>query len=290
MITEEYSGRELWSSKFFRITNSAVSSFLALLLAILVCGVAKAFFMKTFGIKSHLTFYDAFPVTSDPNVWYLKNVLIIYSSGIIATLLLGLAGLYLFHNLKRYDLSFSVFFIWLYVWALNIFCSQALLALLGLEEYYSPYFNNLVVVLAWLRFPKILAYLLVPISIGVLTFLSIYFIRPFISMAYSYGKVNKLNRRRKYFFETAMVPLFISSLFVVAILVPEPFTYTGLIYIGYGLLSMIIGWYMLFYVDIDRENMFRQKALQKFSFTLFGMLVIFLVLIHWKLQYGIKIS
>lgn len=287
---DHLSGREQWNSKFFRVVNSALCSALAYLSVLFSCGATKSFTETLFQIKSNLMFYESFPVTNEPGVWYLKNILIIFTSGVLASLVLGLFGLFFFHRIKRFNIPFVLYFLWLYVWAIAMFCAQGLLALLGLEEYYSPYFNNFVVVLAWLRFPKILAYFLVPLSVAALTFLCFFSTRPFISVAYSYGKVNKLQKRRKFFFETAMVPFVMSALFVTALIFPEPFTFTNLIYVGYAALAMIISWYLLFYIDVDREGIFRNEALQKFNSFIVLIFVLVLVVIHWKLQYGIKIG
>jgi hypothetical protein len=287
---EHLSGREQWDSKLFRVVNSAICSALAYLSVLFTCGATKSFTESLFQIKSNLMFYESFPVANEPDVWYLKNILIIFSSGILASVILGLLGLFLFHRLKEFNIPIVMYFLWLYVWAIAMFCAQGLLALLGLEEYYSPYFNNFVVALAWLRFPKILAYVLVPLSLAALTFLCFFSTRPFISVSYSYGKVNKLQKRRKFFFETAMVPFAISAMFVTALIFPEPFTYTNLIYVGYAALAMIISWYLLFYVDVDREGIFRNEALQKFNLFIVIMFALAIGAIYWKLQYGIKIG
>jgi hypothetical protein len=287
---ENQSGKEPWHSKFFRVLNSSLCSALAYLTVLFTCGAAKSFTETLFHIRSNLLYYESFPIVNDPNDWYLKNILIIFSSGIMASFLVGWLGLFSFHRLKGLDIPISLYFLWLFVWGSAMFCAQGLLALLGLEEYYSPYFNNFVIMLAWLGFPKILAYFLVPVSVAVLTVLSFFSTKPFISIAFSYGKVNKLEKRRGFFFETAMVPFFISALFVTGLIVPEPFTYTHLIYVAYAALSMIIGWYLLFYIDVNRETIFRNHALQKVNLLIIILFVFAIAAIYWKLQYGIHIG
>lgn len=287
---EHITGREQWVGKFFRVLNSAVCSAMAYLVVLFTCGATKSFVEKLYDIKSKLVFYESFPISKETDIWYLKNIVIVFSSGILASVVVGLLGLLVFHRLKHFNIPSAIFFLWLYVWAIAMFCAQGLLALLGLEEYYSPYFNNLVIVLAWLHVPKIFAYILMPLSIGLLTFLCFFSTRPFISMAYSYGKVNKLEKRRKYFVEVAVVPFIISALFVTALILPEPFTYTNLIYVGYGALGIVISWYLLFYVDVDREGVFRNEALQRFNLFIVLMFALVMAAIYWKLYDGIKVG
>lgn len=284
------SRHEQWNSKLFRVVNSALCSILAYLTILFIGAGVKAYVGTFFNIKTLLYFFDSIPIEDIENPWYLRSVVLVYSSGIIASIVVGLLGLSLFHVLKRLNFPFVIFFLWLYFWAVVVLSSQGLLALLGLEEYQSPYFNNLVVVLAWLRVPKYLAYFLAPVSVAFLI-LSCYFsTRPFISLAYSYGKVNKLRGRRKYFFETAVVPFIITALFVTALIFPEKFTYVNLIYVLYGLLAMIISWYLLYFLNIDRESVFRNVGLQKFSPFIVLLFCVVITLILWKLTTAIKIS
>ncbi|MCO5280055.1 MAG: hypothetical protein M9931_03240 [Chitinophagales bacterium] len=285
---EYLSKQEQWDSKFFRVLNSALCSIIAYLLVLFVCGAAKTYTGTFYDIKSTLYFFDSVPFSDNVATWYLKNVVIVYSSGIIAVVILGLLGLSLFHTLKRFDFPFSLFFLWLYFWASVILCAQGALALLGLEKYESPYYNNLVIVLAWLRVPQLLAYILVPASIALLTLSCYYSIRPFISMAYSYGKVNKLVRRRKYFFEIAGIPFIISALFVTAAIFPEHFTYVNIFYVLYGAISIVISWYLLFFRDVDREGVFKNFKLQKFNLFIAIFFCVVIALVLWKLDGGIK--
>lgn len=285
-----YSKQEQWHSKLFRVLNSAACSILAYLTVLFVSGLAKALFTAAYGIKFNLQFFDSYPIVSTSGVFYLENTASIYSSGIVAVFFTGLLSFLLFNLLKKFDATFVIYFMWLATWSVIIFCSQALLVLLGMYDLNSVYYNNLVVVFTQINLPQSLAYILFPLSVILLTIVSIYSSKCFLRLAYSFRKVNKLKRRRKFFSEIVILPFLISSLFVTTMIFPEKFVYINLVYIGYGAWGILSSWILLFYIYLDKEKLNRNTSLQKFNLFVVLMFILAMTIIYWKLDSGITIE
>ncbi len=278
----EQRNREQWYSKLFRIFNSGVCFSLAYIifthLSWFMMGLVGKFwkfdsFVYYFGIKFIL----------NNHTWTKLKVLFVYSTAPIFFLIAGLLCVYFFDKLKNIKTLLNVFFLWGFVIGTCVFCAQGVISALGAGEYNSPYYQNFAVVFAWLHIPVVLVYALIIPFFILLVYFSVNYARLFLIFAYSYTKVNKLSRRRKYFLETAIAPYFMGALITSVLTFPMNIFIHGiyLMVIGFALL---ISWVALFYIEIMKDDVVKYKTLQTANivFLAFLIAIMTIVVITWK--------
>lgn len=274
-------GRETWFNKLSRILNSAACFAIAYI-------VLTQFFWFTMGLVGKFFKFDSFvyyygiKFMLHEHYWNRLNVSLIYTSGSIACLLLGLLSLFLYDKVKHLRKSISLLLLWGFVIGSSIFCAQALVASLGHGQYNSPYYQNFAVVFAWLRFPAPVVYLLnIPFAV-LLVYFSVNSGVPFLTLAYSYTKVNKLSRRRRFYFETLIIPFLIGALVSTVVTFPMNI-FVHAVYLGTIAVYLAVGWYALSYVEVLKDSVLKYKGLQTLSpYLLFVLaLVIAAVVVSW---------
>jgi hypothetical protein len=209
------------------------------------------------------------------NIWNRLKITLIYTSGPLAVLVIGLLCLYFFDRLKQIKSLLNVFLVWGFIIGTSMFTAQGLIASLGADEYNSPYYQSFAVVFAWWRFPTPLVYALnVPFAILLLYF-AVNYTKPFLQFAYSYTKVNKMSRRRRYFLETAILPFFIGAIITTAVTFPMNI-FVHAVYLLFIFISLVVGWVALFYLEIMKDDVIKYKSLQTLS-----LVAIFFLILAW---------
>jgi hypothetical protein len=260
---------EKWTERTARAINSTVCFCLAYIT------VTVAFWFSMSGTAAFFKFnsfvyYYGIRILLNHGRWDKLNVTFIFSTGPIAALLVGLFGAFLFSQLKHIKSVLNVYFAWLFVVGGTIFSVQALIASLGANEYNSPFYQNFAVALAWWRIPKGGVYFLnIPFA-AVFVFFATNYPRLFLQFAYSYTKVNKLSRKRKYYMDIVLVPFLIGAVGVTALTFPENM-FVHLTYILGILIALLIGFVSVTYIDILKDEALRYKNLQQVSF---GMIIL----------------
>lgn len=277
-----HKGREVWHQKLFRIINSGISFALAYILLTQIFWMVMGLVGKFFKFDSFV-YYFGIKFMLHEHYWNRLNVSLIYSSGPIAVLLLGFLSLSLFHRIKNSRNVVGVFLLWMFVIGTSIFCAQTVVASLGHGQYNSPFYQNFAVVFAWLRFPPVLVYMLNIPFVMMLAYFAVSSCKPFLSVAYSYTKVNKLSRRRKYYVETLMLPFVIGAFITTVLTFPLNF-YVHAVYMGIIACFLFIGWYALSYVEVMRDDVLKFKALQSLNPYLILVLaaIIAAVIVTWE--------
>jgi hypothetical protein len=261
---------EKWQSRISRTGNSLACFSLAYIIITYVLWFAPGLAGRLLKFDSIVYYYGVKFILNGYG-WSKMKVVLTYSAGAGSALLLALLGLFLYSFLKKSKSLFNVFFLWLFVIGLSIFISQFIIASLGIYKYDSLYYQGLTVAFAWLNLPTIFVYLL-----GILGLLTIVYIgvnsgKPFLIFSYSYSKVNNLSRRRKYFFEIALVPYIAGSLITWFAVFPKSLAAksvlgfligTHLIYIVVIGITLGIGWLSLPYVEVNKQDLVRYNSLQ----------------------------
>ncbi len=278
----EHRGREVWYSKLFRIFNSAICFSIAYIAITQLYWVSMALVAKLFKFDSFIYYYGIKFMLNDQS-WNHRNISLIYGTGPVFALMAGLLCLLFFYKLKRIPSLLNVLFLWGFVIGTGIFSTQALIASLGMNNYDSDFYQNLAVVFTWLKIPAFLVYLLnIPFA-----FMLIYFAansgKPFLSLSFSYGKVNKLSRKRRYFFETVIVPFLLGGLITTVLTFPMNLS-IHLLYLAVIAVQLLIAWYMLVHIEVLKEDVLRLKSLQVLNpfLVFFLVLAIITVLVTWK--------
>lgn len=273
-------GREKWLSKLFRILNSAfcfASVYLALhyLHWVIVALSGTAFDLNAF------LYYHGVKFLMNGHPWDRQIVVLTYIGAPIVLLVIGLLAVAIYSRTKHFASIANVFLLWTYVVGVGFFLSQAALSSVGVNAVESAFYIDWAVVFAWLNVPAVAVYALnIPF-----VFLIFYFgantSMPFMRLAYSSTKINKVERRQKYFAETVLLPFIIGALMVLAVGFPlgvtafrENFIIHGA-YLFVIAAMLVVGWVALAYLNINRDDLVRYKNLQTLSvFALFAVILI----------------
>ena len=283
----ELRGKEQWYSKLFRIANSAVCFSIAYILLTYLHWLIMALVGNVFKFDAFVYYFGVkFLLVGE--VWTRFKVTFIYASGPAFFLVAGLFGLYFYSRMKKFPTILNVVFLWLFVIGSAAFCAQGAIACLGAGQYNSPYYQGFTVVYAWWRVPEVIVYfLIIPFAITLMYF-SVNYGRLFLIFAYSYTKVNKLDRRRRYFLEVAIIPYILGCIITTAVTFPMNIFVHAIYLLTIGL-GLGLAWLALFYVELPKDEVVKYKSLQNFSFgyaIVLGVIIGYVVL-TWK---GIYIS
>lgn len=273
-------GQEMWHSKVFRFTNSTVCFVLAFSILTYSQWFVMAFVGMLYKFDALIYYYGIRFIYHE---WNKKTVTLIYGSAIFYPLLFGLFCLYIYDKLKDKKVVLNLFFLWGFVCGTSVFCAQAVSGALGAGEYNSPFYSNIAVLFAWWHFPHFANYVLTLPFLALLGYFAVNYARPFIMFSYSYSKVNKVDRRRSYFFETAMLPFFPGAILCMYISFPWNVWIQGL-QLATVFAGLCVAWYALFYIEVMKDDVLRYKSLQKPAYVL-GVLVTAFI-IYLKYTYG----
>jgi hypothetical protein len=260
-LDQQKQGSEQWHSKLFRVVNSAVCFSLAYILFTYGFWFATAISAHRLKFDS-LVYYYGIKFLLNGHSWDKAKVALVYSSGSLFVLALGLFCFLLYNMMRKVETLVNVLLLWGFVIGTCIFVAQGLLICLGTYNYTSPYYQNFAVMLSWWRTPMTVAYALIIPFIILFFYFSINYGRSFLIFSYSFAKVNKLSRRRRFFFETALVPYAIGALVTSALTYPMnlPVHIIYLVTIGSALL---LAWYSLSYVKVLKYELVRYQTLQR---------------------------
>ncbi|HWB63681.1 MAG TPA: hypothetical protein VG603_09245 [Chitinophagales bacterium] len=268
---------EQWNSKLSRIVNSAACFTLAYIFFTYVQWFAMAFAGHRYKFGSFIYYYGVKFIMSSN--WDRGKVTFIYLIAPFTVFIMALVFLFIYASLRRVKTIVNLFFLWGFVIGTCIFTAQGLMLLLGAYHYDSPYYQHFAVALAWWRAPKFAIYLLSLLLAAMFFYFAINYGKPFLVFAYSFAKVNKLTRRRKYFFETAMVPFVVGAFITSALTYPMNMSVHGL-YLGVIGFALVVTWYTLSYADMLKADVLRYKSLQTPSIPLMLTLIIVCAVVY----------
>jgi|ERR1043165_8500784 hypothetical protein len=275
-------GKEQWYDKLWRIVNSTVCFTLAYTLITFGGFFTMALVGEFFKFDANI-YYFGIRFLRNNHPWSKFAVSAIYSTYPVFALLFGLAMLYLYDKIKRRPSLLNVFFVWCFVIGASFFISQGLLASMSSLEQASPFYQHFAVVYAWWFLPLPFVYATNVFFFALLLYFSINYPKLFLSFSYSFSKVNKSSRRRRYFLETAVVPFILGALITTAITYPMNI-FVHAIYLLIIGVSLLVSWIALFYLEILKDDVLKYKVLQQFGFVMIFALVGFVVFIkiYWR--------
>ena len=265
---------EKWQSKISRILNSTMCFCIAYAVMMTGFNLTTAIMGKVFGFYTTTYYYGAKFVVNH-NYWTRLSVFFVYGSGIAFVALFGIVCGVLFFKLKEKSYILNLVFLWGMIISGSVIAAQGLIIHLGAEQYISPFYQNLTVVLSWFHVPLVLYYPLSFILFLLGVGSAIYSCKPVLTLAYSYSKVNKLARKQKYFFETAVIPFIVGAIAMLAFTFPLNM-WLNILYIGFIALSLVIGFIALRFFEVKTDEILRYKNLQIGSLYIFFILAILL--------------
>lgn len=236
-----------------------------------------AFIGKFFGFDTN-TYYFGVRFLLNGEKWSVLPVSAIYSAYPLFALFFAVFMLFIFYRIKRLATLINVFLVWCFVIGTSIFSAQGVIALLGAYHFDSPFYKNFAVVFTWWGLPVVVIWGLNVLFAISLFYFAINYPKKFLSFSYSFSKVNKSSRRRKYFIETGIVPFILGAALTTAVTFPMnvPVHTVYLFTIAVGL---VIGWVALFYLDIQKEDVLKYKILQQYGFVMFVLLLLVVIFI-----------
>jgi hypothetical protein len=270
---------EKFTSKGARIINSVMAFIIAYLLIVFLFSVVTGLIGKLFGFDSNISISGVkFDLGS--HKWDRVSVFVVYSMGTFFTVMLGVFFYYTFSQFKSRPNLANLVFLWGEVIAFSIVAAQGFLPSLEPDDPRACY-TNLTVVFAWFSTSQYALYVIGFVFFVFLAFFSIYSSKHFLALSYTFSKVSKTSRKRKYYFETVIVPYLIScALLLVYIHYTYPaenFRVLNLIYMICIGASLSISFLVININDIRSEEVLRYKNLQTISPILFILIILMLI-------------
>lgn len=273
-------GREKWLSKLFRILNSAFCFASVYLVMHYVHWVIVALSGTAFDLNAFL-YYHGVKFLMNGHPWDKEMVVIIYVSAPIILFVVGLLCMALYTRLKTKKFLLNVYLLWAYVVGVGFFLAQPPISSVGLNVQPSAFYIDWAAVFAWLNIPAIAVYLLNIPAIFLMFYFGANTAMPFMRLAYSSTKINKVERRQKFFAETVILPFIVGALIVLMVGFPlgptafrENFIVHG-IYLFIIAVMLVVGWLSLAYLNITRDDIARYTNLQALNvFVIFGLVLI----------------
>jgi len=274
---------ETWKSKAIRVFNSTVSFSLAYILITQLTWIGMALIGKLFQKDAIVYYYGIRFLQNKTEFWNRLKITAVFGGGPFVALLIGLLSIYCYSRFKTKKTLLNLFFLWCFIVGTSMFAAQGIIASLAGHEHLSPYFTWFASVFAWWRVPLFLVYALNVVFGVILLYFAANYARPFLVFSYSYTKVNKLSRRRKYFLETAMVPFILGAIITTVVTFPMNI-FIHAVFLGVIFLGLIIAWYSLAHIDIVRDDVLKYKNLQNinFLFVILLALAIAFVMTTWR--------
>jgi hypothetical protein len=271
--------KEKLSSKMARVLNSAMAFIIAYMIVIFLFSVVTALAGKIFGFDSSISL-SGVKFDLGHHKWEKGNVAVVWSFGTFFTAMLGFIFFYLFSQFKTILNVINLVFLWGAVIAYSIVAAQLIMPCIEPGQQLACY-TNLAVVFTWLAIPVFFQYLLAAVAVVFLALFSIYASKPFLSFSYSFSKVSKSGRKRKFFFETVLVPFALASfVFLTFTKYTYPsinFKVINLVYMSTIAFSLLVSFLVININDVKSDEVLRYKTLQKTNPVLFLLLIILLI-------------
>jgi hypothetical protein len=251
---------EKLDSKLSRIVNSTFAFASAFVILMGGYYLVTALMAKLFGFDA-TAYYFGVKLYKNKLSWGRLNISFIYGVGTLFLLVTGLFSTYLFYKFKHKMYVLLLIPLWGMVIGGSMFAAQGIIIALGEGEYNSPFYQNLSVVASWLRLPLVICYLMgIPFLLAGIVF-SLFYAKPFMTLAYSYSKVNNTKRKNKFFLETMLLPYLLGSIIVLIFTFPLNIWIT-LVYLVCIGLSLITSFFVLRFQSIKMDEVLRYKNLQ----------------------------
>ncbi len=279
---------EEWQSRAARTLNSTACFSLAYVLITYLLWFATGFIGKLYKLDSFVYYYGI-KFLLNGHAWNKAKVTVVYSSGPVFVLLAALLALYLYVRGRHIRSILNVFLLWVFIIGISVFMSQFIMAAMGIRHYTSIYYQGLAVCFTWLKVPMFVVYVLNAIVLLLIIYAGVNCARPFLQFSFSYSKVNNLVRRRKYFFETALVPFIVGSLATVIAIFPKELSAknilvllgaTHIVYLAVIGVILGIAWLSMAYIEMGKQELGRYKTLQTPN-----VVAIVVMIVSWVIVY-----
>lgn len=280
--------REKAASKIARILNSTMAFMIAYLGIMFFFYLSTAMMGKLFGFDAQVYYYGV-KFQLGRHKWTPANAFWIWSFGTIVTGLLGVVCSYLYYYFKEKVSLGNLVTLWGAVIAYSIAAAQGVLPILASgDDDRSPFYTNLSIAFNFLGLSMPVLYIICIFFMILLVFVSTNVSKSFLSFSYSFSKVNKRDRRRKYYMETVLVPFVLAGLLLL-LFFRQTYQYTNfvmqnMVYLAVVAFSLIISLFVINISDMKSDDVLRYKSLQQISAAFFVILIMIMVFLAVTFQ------
>ena len=272
--------REKLASKVARVLNSAMA------FAIAYVGIMFFFYLvtgivgKALGFDAQVYYYGV-KFQLGRHTWNIWNVFLIWSAGTVFTFFLGILCLFLYSYFREKIVLANLVSLWAAVICFSVVAAQTLLPCLSSSNDPSAFYTNLSIVFAYLNLPGALSFINCVVFLGLLTFFSSTIAKSYLSFSYSFSKVNKRNRKQKYFLETIFLPYMIACALLLVFFEKTYqypyFVLQNMLYMFIIGLSLLVSFVVASIIDINPDEVLRYKNLQQINAVMFVVLISILI-------------
>ncbi len=271
------------SSKAGRAFNSAMAFVIAYAGILSLLCVSTALVGRIFGFDPQIYFYGI-KFTLGRHRWTTANAFWIWSSGTIIITLIGVLCSRLYGYLRERLLLLNLVLLWGSIIAYSVAAAQTLLPLLSGYDETSPFYTNLAIAFNFADVPVWALYIICVIAFLLLLAGTSGAARSFLSFAYSFSKVNRRSRRRKYYIETVLLPYLLGAAIVFLFFRQTyqfyNFNAQNLLYLSVIAVVLLLALLLAAVSEISQDEVLRYKNLQQINAALFVvMMVLFMLLV-----------
>lgn len=269
-------------SKAGRILNSAMAFVIAYTAILSLLCVSTALVGRICGFDPQIYFYGIKFVLGRHH-WTTANAFGVWSSGTITIILVGVLCSRLYTYLRERLILLNLVLLWGAIICYSVAASQTLLPILSGYDEASPFYTNLAIAFNFAGVPVWLLYIVSIIAFLLLIAGTSRTARAFLSFSYSYSKVNRRSRRRKYYLETAVVP-FVLGAAIVFVFFHETYGFynfnaQNLLYMAVIAVVLLFSLLLSGMSEISQDDVLRYKNLQQINAALFVVMMVLLILL-----------
>ncbi|MBS1592845.1 MAG: hypothetical protein JST90_00870 [Bacteroidetes bacterium] len=268
------------SSKVGRALNSGMAFIIAYLTVIVLFYLFTAVVGRMFGFDPQLYVYGIRFIVGRHR-WSTGNAIVIWSSGTLFLLLLGRICMALYRTFSERLILFNLVALWASIIAYALAAAQTLFPILADYDETSHFYTNLAIAFNFAGVPVWALYVICLVSLVWLATGVSQIARLFLAFSYSFSKVNRRSRRRKYFVETALLPFVIGSTIILFFFHQtyqfDNFDLQNLVYTGVILLVLLLALLLAGMTEIGQDDVMRYKNLQQLNAVLFVVMMVMLI-------------
>jgi hypothetical protein len=257
--------------------NSTAYYLLSYFIILVVFQLTTVAAAQYFGIPAIVRF-NKIDFLVNTQSWDFESVKMVFSSGSISSLLLGLISLVIFLKAKSFEGLFKLFFFWGFVHGVNIFIGSVVLG--------AFIYEGMGYVFAWMYLTETWKMLLLFIGLAVLLGSGTLLIKSMLLTANSYFNTSRSETRAKFKFYQFFVPYLFSTAIMIMIRVPVSI-YELLLMITPGLIlvplmSGLHQFTIFFFDDEERKIEIRYKLI----FLTIGLIIAFRLFLGIGIRIG----
>ncbi|MBS1622837.1 MAG: hypothetical protein JST83_02385 [Bacteroidetes bacterium] len=282
MSSSEAIKKEKNGSKAGRLLNSAMAFVIAYTAILSLLCLSTALAGRIFGLDPQIYFYGV-RFALGRHHWTTTNAFWVWSSGTIIITLVGVICSRLYIYLRGRLILVNLVLLWVAIIAYAVAAAQTLLPLLSGYDETSPFYTNLAIAFNFAGVPVWALYIICLTAFLLLVAGTAGTARSFLSFAYSFSKVNRRSRRRKYYTETVLLPFLLGAAIVFLFFRQTyqfyNFNVQNLLYLIVIAVVLLLALLLSGMSEVSQDDVLRYKNLQQLNAALFVVMMVFFMLL-----------